>query len=77
LQLAELRSTKPSSLRPVKDDQDRFLSFERIQIDALTLNREPGDVGCNALGLKCQQQSKNQRLHEPNRNTAPCVSLCL
>jgi hypothetical protein len=55
LQLTELRAAEPSSLRPVKDDQDRLLAFERIQADGRTLDRKTTDVGCDALNLKSQE----------------------
>jgi hypothetical protein len=38
LQLTELRAAEPSSLSPIKDDKNRFLTLERIQIDGRTLN---------------------------------------
>jgi hypothetical protein len=59
LQLAELRATKPSSLSPIEDHQNRLFALKRIQIHGLALNREPSNVRGDTLHLKREQQRKN------------------
>jgi hypothetical protein len=63
LQLTELRAAEPSSLGPVKNNQDRLLPLKRVQIDGFALNRKPADVRREGLklnlSLKCEKQSEN------------------
>jgi hypothetical protein len=59
LQLTELLAAKPSSLGPIKNNQNVPLAFERIQADGRTLDRKPRDVRRRALNLKGKKKSDN------------------
>ena len=59
LQLAELRTAKPSSLGPIKYNENRLLTLVGIQVDSRTLHRKPCDVRRDALHLKGEQQCEN------------------
>jgi len=60
LQLAELRAAEPSSLSPVKDDQDGLLTLKGIQVDRRALDGKAGDVRGHALNLHRQKQSNHE-----------------
>ena len=60
LQLTELRAAEPSSLGPVKDDQNVLLALKRIQVDRRALDRKTGDIWSHALNLHRQKQSNNE-----------------
>ena len=60
LQLTELRAAEPSSLGPVKDDQNGLFAFKRIQVDRRALDRKTGDIWSHALNLHRQKQSNNE-----------------
>jgi len=61
LQLTELRAAEPSTLGPVKDDQDRLLALELTQIHGASLNRESADIRGNGARLNACLSLKREQ----------------